>query len=80
MKAKEENEGDKYLETIFVAGTQVNNSILDTLNTISAVNKEIREHIHDWSHSETMGLISILSGQLSAEEKLLKRIDMVVSL
>ena len=64
----------------FINSTQVNNSILDTLNTISAVNKEIREHIHDWTHSETMGLISILSGQLSAEEKLLKRIDMVVSL
>jgi hypothetical protein len=65
---------------MFDAGTQVNNSILDTLNTISAINKEIRDHIHDWSHSEIMALTNILSGQLSAEEKLVKRIDLTTSL
>lgn len=75
-----EQEGDKYYETMLNAGTQVNNSILDTLNTISAINKEIRDHIHDWSHAEIMALTNTLSGQLSAEEKLLKRIDLTVSL
>ena len=74
-----EQEGDKYLETMLNTGTQVNNSILDTLNTISAINKEIRDHIHDWSHSEIMALTNILSGQLSAEEKLLKKIDLTVN-
>lgn len=73
-------ESDKYFDTMLDAGTQVNNSILDTLNTISAINKEIRDHIHDWSHSEIMALTNILSGQLSAEEKLVKRIDLTVSL
>jgi hypothetical protein len=73
-------ESDKYFDTMLDAGTQVNNSILDTLNTISAINKEIRDHIHDWSHSEIMALTNILSGQLSAEEKLVKRIDLTTSL
>lgn len=73
-------ESDKYYETMLDAGTQVNNSILDTLNTISVINKEIKDHIHDWSHSEIMALTNILSVQLNAEEKLLKRIDMTVSL
>ena len=74
-----EQEGDKYFDTLLDAGTQVNNSILDTLNTISAINKEIRDHIHDWSHSEIMALTNILSGQLSAEEKLVKKIDLTVN-
>ena len=73
-------ESDKYFDTMLDAGTQVNNSILDTFNTISAINKEIRDHIHDWSHSEIMALTNILSVQLGAEEKLLKRIDMTVNL
>ena len=73
-------ESDKYFDTMLDAGTQVNNSILDTFNTISAINKEIRDHIHDWSHSEIMALTNILSGQLSAEEKLVKRIDLTTSL
>lgn len=77
---EKEQESDKYFETLLDAGTQVNNSILDTFNTISAINKEIRDHIHDWSHSEIMALTNILSVQLGAEEKLLKRIDMTVSL
>lgn len=72
-------ESDKYFDTLLDAGTQVNNSILDTLNTISAINKEIRDHIHDWSHSEIMALTNILSGQLSAEEKLVKKIDLTVN-
>lgn len=77
MSKNEEN--DKYFDTLLDAGTQVNNSILDTLNTISAINKEIRDHIHDWSHSEIMALTNILSGQLSAEEKLVKKIDLTVN-
>ena len=77
---KEDEDADKYYESLIKAGTDVASAATDLAETTKVVNRKLRESIDKFSNAELLATVNTLSAQAGAYEKLIKRLDEVLSI